>query len=209
MSLRGGALITSPFNRPRMRVPETPPLSPISHARVGFSFGIRRGLATGKRKGRAAMSMQSVTASSHPTLSYTDSLAASTSDTLLLIARILMGWIFVRSGLGKLMDINAFTATMPGRGLPGWLGYVAAPVEFFGGIALVLGLATRYVAVLLLLFVIIATFSSHRYWEFAEAAARRAQDNNFYKNLAMMGGLVFAFVTAGGRFSIDRLLARK
>jgi putative oxidoreductase len=107
------------------------------------------------------------------------------------------------------MDINAFTATMPGRGLPGWLGYVAAPVEFFGGIALVLGLATRYVAMLLLLFVIIATFSSHRYWEFAEAAARRAQDNNFYKNLAMMGGLVFAFVTAGGRFSIDRLLARK
>ncbi len=130
------------------------------------------------------MSMQSVTASSHPTLSYTDSLAASTSDTLLLIARILMGWI-------------------------GWLGYVAAPVEFFGGIALILGLATRYVVALLLLFVIIATLSSHRYWEFAEAAARRAQDNNFYKNLAIMGGLVFAFVTAGGRFSIDRLLARK
>jgi len=155
------------------------------------------------------MSMQSVTASSHPTLSYTDSLAASTSDTLLLIARILMGWIFVRSGLGKLMDINAFIAAMPGRGLPGWLGYVAAPVEFFGGIALILGLATRYVAALLLLFVIIATLSSHRYWEFAEAAARRAQDNNFYKNLAIMGGLVFAFVSAGGRFSIDRLLARK
>jgi putative oxidoreductase len=51
--------------------------------------------------------------------------------------------------------------------------------------------------------------SSHRYWEFAEAAARRAQDNNFYKNLAIMGGLVFAFVTTGGRFSIDRLLARR
>src|SRR5258708_16707892 len=30
---------------------------------------------------------------------------------------------------GKLMDINAFIATMPGRGLPGWLGYVAAPGE--------------------------------------------------------------------------------
>ena len=86
---------------------------------------------------------------------------------------------------------------------------MAGPVEFFGGIALILGLATRYVAALLLLFVIIATLSSHRYWEFTEPAARRAQDNNFYKNLAMMGGLVFAFVTAGGRFSIDRLLARK
>src|SRR5436190_12444005 len=104
------------------------------------------------------MRMQSVTASSHSTLSYTGGLAASISDTLLLIARILMGWIFVRSGLGKLMDINAFIATMPGRG--------------------------------------------HRYWEFAEAAARRAQDSNFYKNLAIMGGVVFAFVTASGRFSI-------
>ena len=155
------------------------------------------------------MSVQSVSASSHPTLSYTDTLAASTSDMLLLIARILMGWIFVRSGLGKLMDINAFVATMPGRGLPGWLGYVAAPVEFFGGVALILGLATRYVAALLLLFVIIATFSTHRYWEFTEPAARRAQDGSFYKNLALMGGLIFAFVTAGGRFSIDRLLARK
>jgi putative oxidoreductase len=51
--------------------------------------------------------------------------------------------------------------------------------------------------------------NSDRYWEFAEAAARRAQDNNFYKNLAIMGGLVLAFVTAGGHFSIDRLLARK
>jgi uncharacterized membrane protein YphA (DoxX/SURF4 family) len=27
-----------------------------------------------------------------------------------------MGWIFVRSGLGKLMDINAFIASMPGGG---------------------------------------------------------------------------------------------
>jgi uncharacterized membrane protein YphA (DoxX/SURF4 family) len=51
-------------------------------------------------------------------------------------------------------------------------------VEFFGGIALILGLATRYAVALLLLFVIIVTFSSHRYWEFAEAAARRAQDNH-------------------------------
>jgi putative oxidoreductase len=168
-----------------------------------------RSRQTGKRKEKVTMSVRSVTASSHPTLSYTDRLVASTSDTLVLIARILMGWIFVRSGLGKLMDINAFIATMPGRGLPGWLGYVAAPLEFFGGTALILGLATRYVAALLLLFVIIATLSSHRYWEFTEVAARRAQDNNFYKNLAIMGGLVFAFVTGGGRFSIDRLLVRK
>jgi uncharacterized membrane protein YphA (DoxX/SURF4 family) len=32
---------------------------------------------------------------------------------------------------------------------------------------------------------------------------------DYQQNLAIMGGLVFAFVSAGGRFSIDRLLARK
>jgi uncharacterized membrane protein YphA (DoxX/SURF4 family) len=36
--------------------------------------------------------------SSHPSLSHADRVAASTSDLILLIGRILLGWIFVRSG---------------------------------------------------------------------------------------------------------------
>ena len=71
--------------------------------------------ATERKEGKGIMTIQSATASSHPTLSYGDALAASTADALLLIARILMGWIFVRSGFGKLMDIGAFAATMPGK----------------------------------------------------------------------------------------------
>ena len=45
---------------------------------------------------------------------------------------------------------------MPRRGLPDFLGYIAPFVEFIGGVCIVLGLATRYSALLLLLFVIIA-----------------------------------------------------
>jgi len=101
--------------------------------------------------------------------------AANSADAVLLIGRILLGWVFVRSGYGKLFNVEAYAATFPVRGLPPFLAYIAVPVEFFGGIALILGLATRYVVLVMVVFMLVATFSSHRYWEFADAAARRAQ----------------------------------
>jgi uncharacterized membrane protein YphA (DoxX/SURF4 family) len=56
-------------------------------------------------------------------LGYTDRIAAKWTDFLLLVARVLMGWIFVSSGWRKLMDVPAFVKTMPRRDLPEWLGY--------------------------------------------------------------------------------------
>ena len=53
------------------------------------------------------------------------------------------------------------------------------------------GFATRYAALVMAIFMLVATFSSHRYWDFTEAAARRAQDSNFYKNMAILGGIFF------------------
>ena len=147
--------------------------------------------------------------SSHRALSYTDGLAASTSDIVLLIGRILLGWIFMRSGYGKLFNVEAFAATFPVRGLPPFLAYIAVPVEFFGGIALILGLATRYVVLVMIVFMLVATFSSHRYWEFTDVNVRRVQDSSFYKNLAMLGGFGFLFVCGGGRFSVDGWLRRR
>jgi len=115
-------------------------------------------------------------------------MAASNSDVILLIGRIFLGWIFVRSGYGKIFDIPAYAATFPARGLPTFLAYIAVPAEFFGGIALILGLATRYLVLVMVIFMLVATFSSHRYWEFTDVAVRRAQDSSFYKNIAMLGG---------------------
>jgi putative oxidoreductase len=157
-------------------------------------------------KGETPMTMQTSTPPSW--LSCTDGLAAQWQDFLLLVARVLLGWIFISSGWRKLMDIPAFVATMPRRDLPSWLGYVAPPVEFIGGICLVLGFATRYAALVMLLFIIIATFSSHRYWNYPEAQQAN-QNSHFWKNVSMMGGTLLLFVTGGGRFAIDRMLQRK
>jgi len=140
-------------------------------------------------------------------LYFTDGLAARAQNFLLLAGRVLVGWIFISSGWRKLMDIPAFAASMPRRGLPTFLGYVAPPVEFIGGVCIVLGLATRYAALLMLLFMIIATFSSHRFWS-AEPAQYTNQNSHFWKNISMTGGIVLLFVTGAGRFAIDRLLRK-
>ena len=151
----------------------------------------------------------SIQSSSHAALSGADQMAAATSDFILLVGRIFIGWIFVRSGYGKIFDIAAYGATFPARGMPSWLAYIAVPSEFFGGIALILGLATRYVAVVLTIFMLVATFTSHRYWDFTDVAVRRAQDSSFYKNVAIQGGILFLFAGGAGRFSLDGWLRRR
>ena len=141
-------------------------------------------------------------------LGHTDWIATQWQDFLLLAGRVLMGWIFISSGWRKLMDIPGFVKTMPRRDLPEFLGYIAPPVEVLCGILILLGAATRYAALLVLLFTIFATFSSHRYWNYPEAQQAN-QSSHFWKNISMMGGQVLLFVTAGGRYSIDAWLRRK
>jgi putative oxidoreductase len=60
-----------------------------------------------------------------------------------------------------------------------------------------------------ILFVIVATGISHRFWDFAEAAARRAQESQFFKNLSIMGGFILLFAAGPGRFSLDGWLASR
>lgn len=143
-------------------------------------------------------------------LGYADTVAAYTSDTVLLIGRLAMGIIFFQSGFTKLTGLGAFVGSLGNRGVPfpDFWGPVGAISEFVGGTLIILGLGTRYAAALIVIFVIIATAISHRYWEFAEPA-RRAQQGQFYKNLAITGGALFLFICAAGRFSLDAVFLKK
>jgi putative oxidoreductase len=139
-----------------------------------------------------------------------DSVADRVSDTVLLVGRLAMGFVFFQSGFAKLAGLGAFVVSLGNRGVPfpDFWGPVGAISEFTGGALIILGLGTRYAAALIVVFVIIATAISHRYWEFAEPA-RRLQQGQFYKNLAITGGALFLFICAAGRFSLDALISRK
>ena len=151
--------------------------------------------------------------SSHPLLSHTDDIAATTADAFLLIGRILIGWLFLVSSAGiggKLWNNAGFLGYLKNLGAPApevssWIG---ALVEFVVGAALILGVGTRYAALLCALFLIVATALAHRYWEYPPAQVV-AQYNNFLKNLAIFGGALLIFAAGPGRFSIDRMLSKK
>ena len=146
--------------------------------------------------------------SSHRYLSYTDGIATAWQDHLLLVARVLAGWIYLQSGFTKVLDPATFAARLVPRGVPEWLGLIAPFIEFFGGLMLVLGVGTRYAALMLIAFTIAATWISHTFWTYPEAQ-RSQQFTQFWKNVTMTGGLLALFVTGPGRFSLDRWLSKR
>jgi putative oxidoreductase len=137
--------------------------------------------------------------------------SVKSEDVILLLGRVALGAIFVKSGLQKLMALSAFAASLASRGVPQsstW-AVIGATVEFVGGIMIVTGFRARPASLLMILFVIVATGISHRYWEFADAAARRAQESQFFKNLSIIGGFLLLYVCGSGRFGLDTVLRRR
>jgi putative oxidoreductase len=130
------------------------------------------------------------------------------SDLALLVGRLLMAYIFIPSGFSKLMGLTQFAGGLTNMGVPAdysyWLAVAGACVEFFGAICIVLGLATRYVALLLAIFTLIAALLAHRYWTFTDATQIRAQTTNFNKNMAIVGGFLILYAAGAGRWSLDR-----
>ena len=137
-------------------------------------------------------------------------LGSGLADPLLLIARVLLGYIFLLGGWGKLLGLAGFATYLERQGLPASypLAVLGAGVEFLGGLALIFGIVTRFAALALVAFTLVATGIAHRFWEFDEAA-RRGQAINFNKNMTMIGGLLALIAAGPGRFSIDRLVAAR
>jgi len=125
---------------------------------------------------------------------------------VLLVGRLLMASLFLPSGISKLMGFSAFAASLGPKGLPYPEAWTAAAVaiEVLGPIALIAGAFPRWTALLLIAFVVMASATSHRYWEYTEAAARRVQEINFYKNVGVIAGLLFYFVSGPGALSFRR-----
>jgi putative oxidoreductase len=106
-------------------------------------------------------------------------------DEALLIARILLAVLFLVFGWGKLTDYSGTVAymTQSGAPLPSVAALVAIVIEFFGAIALILGVWTRPLAVLFAFFTLAAGLIGHRYWT-TTSADRFMNMINFYKTSA-------------------------
>lgn len=138
-----------------------------------------------------------------------DEFATSNADLLILIGRILLAWVFVGSAYGALTNFSGSVSYFRSLNLPVPQVFTTITVvlEIVLSAGLILGIGTRYCAILLLLFVVSATAIGHRYWEYPAGPQQIGQYNNFLKNISISGGALLILVTGGGRFSLDRRLA--
>lgn len=119
--------------------------------------------------------------------------------SLNIAARVLMSQLFIISGFGK---ITAYGATMGyfasfGLPMPGVLVALTIIVELGGGLALLFGFKTQWVAAALALFTVASALIAHL--NFSDPA----QLINFTKNLAIAGGLLLFVKYGAGWPSID------
>ena len=119
----------------------------------------------------------------------------SQTRVLYLLARLCMAVIFIVAGLRKALGYEGTVKYFGSLGLP--MPEIVAPlvilIEIGGGLALLFGLKTRWVAILLALFTAGTALIAHRFWA-VDAAQFGNQLNNFLKNLAMIGGFVAVVV---------------
>ena len=127
------------------------------------------------------------------------------TGTVLLVARILIGILFLVAGIMKALNLAGTTAYMTRLGFPApeLMAYLSTIIEVVSGVLLIIGWQTRRVAWLLIVYVLIATGMAHRFWEY-EPAQRVNQINHFLKNLALIGAMLYVVVSGPGSASVDK-----
>jgi putative oxidoreductase len=116
------------------------------------------------------------------------------------IFRIVAGFLFLWHGSQKLFDFPP-----AGHEIPGYIMYIAGPVEFIGGLLILVGLWTPWVAF------ICSGEMAFAYWS--------VHGNGTHEILPMLNGgemavlycFLFLFISSrgSGMFSIDHLLKKR
>jgi putative oxidoreductase len=127
------------------------------------------------------------------------------SNALSLIGRIMLAAIFLITGFGKIEGFQGVTSQIASKGLPlpEVLAVATITLEVVGGLMLVFGWKTRWAALALATFTVLAGVLFHNFWAVPEAQ-KMLQQIQFLKNVAIMGGLLLVVAYGPGRFSIDR-----
>lgn len=114
-----------------------------------------------------------------------------------LLARLMMGQIFLIAGLQKIGGYEGTQGYMESAGVPGMLLPLVILVEAGGGLALIIGWQTKLVAMVLALFTLAAAVLFHN------NVADQMQMIMFMKNIAISGGLMLLAVYGAGGYSVD------
>jgi len=117
---------------------------------------------------------------------------------VLVIGRVLLAHIFLLAGISKISAYAGTQGYMEHMGVPGILLPLVIALEIGGGLALIVGWKTRWVAYALAAFTGVAAIKFHA------NLADQMQMIMFMKNWSIVGGLLLLAVHGAGSFSLDK-----
>jgi putative oxidoreductase len=131
-------------------------------------------------------------------------MSTSLQTGLPFIGRLMLAALFLPAGIAKLTGFAGTVGYISSVGLPlATLGaIVALVVEIGAGLALVAGYRTRAAAAVLAVFTLFASVFFHAYWA-APADQVMIAELLFFKNIAVIGGLLLLVAYGAGAWSLD------
>ena len=123
------------------------------------------------------------------------------------LLRLVLGGAMVHHGIGKVVPAHGLDGSwlapmehyshfVASLGIPAWLGYVSALTEFAGGALLVLGLLTRFTALLVAINMLVALCAVNLHHGYAASEY----------TLALLAMAVMLVTTGAGALALDNRL---
>ena len=143
-------------------------------------------------------------------------LIQTNEDFSIIFLRLGLGVIFFAHGAQKLLGwfggygfsgtMNFFTGSL---GIPALFAFLAIMAEFFGALGLLFGLLTRIAALGIAIVMVVAVFMIHLQYGFFMNWSGKLQGEGIEYHLLVLAISIFLMINGGGRWSFDRLIAKK
>lgn len=118
---------------------------------------------------------------------------------IFLLGRVLLGGYFIMSAYNHFRHTNMLAGYASSKGVPaartGVL--VSGAMMAIGGVGIVLNAWIEVSIIMLVIFLLAASFKIHNFWKVTDPQARLNDQINFTKNVALIGALCMLFALLG------------
>lgn len=128
----------------------------------------------------------------------------SLQNPLALIGRALLALLFIPAGFSKITGFAGTVGYIASKGvpMPELAAAAGVAVELGLGLLLLVGFQTRWAALGMALFTLVISCIFHNFWG-VPAEQVMAQSQQFFKNMAIVGGLLTVAAWGAGAWSVD------
>lgn len=126
----------------------------------------------------------------------------SAEPYIALGGRLLISVLFVQAGLTKIGAYSGTLAYMQSASVPAGFLPLVILIELGGGIAVIAGIYTRIIALLMAAFCVLTGLLFHA------GSSDPLQQIMLMKNVGLAGGFLFLVANGAGRLSVDGFMSR-